>query len=222
MDAGDFANVIKLALGFGAFPTSSENAGLTEAIIEEIKMAEFILPLATGTAPSSGGELELGAAVGGLIVPGTLDPVRLAEGIAQKLGKPIPPAVDIIATPQVIAQAAAIVTHLSTCTVTFFPESIEGECTNTPTSPGTFTGSGSGGKILGLVGPVLADLMFDLGATLELPSPTLIPYCTAITLYIMAAAEVTFADATILGTAPAGGGPILPPPAPMGTGGKAE
>lgn len=196
-DAGKLASEIQTALGQkGA--VSAENKALAKAILDEVKQAKclFVPGQITGTAVSSGGPLQKGAAKDGAIL--ALLPPRLSAAVAGGLGKGPP-------TPQVLAEATGICTHLMTGKVSFSSGSITGTTTNTPSNPGTVTGVGSKGKISGLDGAAMAQLIAPShGGSV---SPQLKAKCVAIVKHIQENVEVAITG--VAGVASAGGGPAV-------------
>jgi hypothetical protein len=191
-------------------PASSQTKGLAKSIINELKTAGLVnlLPgTVMGVAPSSGGPLKNGSASNGVIL-GATPPTLVAQMIAN-MGLAGP-------TPQMLAMANAIVTHILTGKVTFKPNTITGVCSNSPTSPGALAGAGMGGTIVGLDGGKMAALM---GAAFGGVSPQLKAKCQAICDHIMKNAQVSFTMGTIVGVCSAGGGPVA---AGAGTGGKIQ
>jgi hypothetical protein len=189
-------------------PASAQTKGLAKSIINELKTAglvNFLPGTVMGVAPPSGGPVTNGSASGGLILGPT--PATLLAQMISNMGL-------AGSTPQVLAEATAIVTHILTGKVAFKPNTVTGACSNSPVSPGALTGAAMGGQISGLDGGAMASLM---GAAFGGVSPQLKAKCQAICDHIMKNAQVSFTMGTIIGVCSAGGGPVA---AGAGTGGK--
>lgn len=200
MVAADMADALKAGLGFGALSTSAELVGFATALIDHMGLSGLVNHApgtVVGVCPA-GGPISDGAATGGLVVG--LSGPTLAALMQVEMGKPS-------ISPELLGLADAITTHLLAAFITFSPGSITGTCTNTAVSPGPFVGEGTGGFFVGLVGPTLAALAAT-GIGQPAPSPELLAFCTELTNYITANAEVTYLTGTVTGTAPAGGGPL--------------
>ncbi len=209
MDEDKLAKNLHEVQGVPGEPTE-EVKGWAESIIEEVKMLAVVSLLpgtVQGNAPSSGGPLSGGAGGPGLIV-GPTGPT-LAARMATKMGLGS-------ATPKLLGMATGITTHLLTGKVMFSSEKITGVCTNTPVSPGTVTGGGTKGKIVGLSTGGMAQLVV-LGIGQTEVTDKLRKMCEAIVNHLTDDAEVSFIMGTILGSASAGGGPVI---AGTGAGGK--
>lgn len=196
MSGSTLADAIKSGLGFGAYATSTKNLGLANAIVAHVQTAvvTFAPGTITGTAPPSGGGLIGGAGTNGVIV---LVPAALESALVAVFG---------ISTPEILGLADAISLHVSGLgKVTFSSGSITGVCTNTPVAPGTFTGTGSNGHVIGLSGSTLAAAI-TAGIGQTIPTSQLTNMATEIVNHIMNNAVVTLALAT--GACSAGGGPI--------------
>jgi hypothetical protein len=185
------------ALGASSFPTSTRNILFAKAIITHLKtgVVSFLPGGITGIAPSSGGPISDGAGSGGkiLLVPSALEGLLIAA-----FG---------VATPEISKFAKALSGYImSDGIVVFDTGTINGDATNTPVSPGSFTGTGAGGKITALQGPALAVLL----ATAIGKPPTskpLLDLSTAICDHIKTNSIVALPTAT--GSVAAGGGPII-------------
>lgn len=204
LSADVLAAAIQAALGQSG-PISEKNKDLAKGIVDQVVSSSLVtLPPGTvlGTCPP-GGPLAAGSASGGMI--SALVPDAMAQEIAAGDGGPDKKIIDL---------AKAICTHIQTAVVVFAPGTIIGACTNTPTTPGPFVGTASGGKITGLSGDALAQLIApDQGGTV---SPQLKAMAGAITDHVQSAGEAVFASG-VTGVAPMGGGPLT---AGAGVGGK--
>ena len=200
MNPPKLAKEMQDAIGQSGKPTSKENEGLAKAIIGEIKELAIVnfLPGTVQGTTAAGGPLSAGSASNGVIIGPT--PVTLAARIAKESGFPGP-------TPQLLGMATGVVTHLLTGTVSFSPGGITGQCTSSTNSPGPLIGAGANGKIVGLQGPAMADLV-SKGMGQPSASPELAKLCGAIVDHIMQNAAVSFPMASVVGTCPPGGGPL--------------
>lgn len=190
-------------------PVSDEEKGLAEAIIEHFKqtaIVNFLPQSVNGTCPS-GGPLSGGTAAAGLIT-GPNGP-GLATLIASKTGKGAP-------TPQLIGFANGITTHVMTGKVNFAAGKVTGQCTNSPSSPGPVIGQGTGGKIVGLSDAGMAQLISS-GIGQASVSDVLRKTCAAICDHFQQQSEILLPPASVQGTAPSGGGPLV---AGVASGGK--
>jgi len=200
MVVADLADALKVGLGFGAEPTSSETIGMATAIINElgVGIVAHLIGEITGTAPSpSGPTLSDGAATGGLITGMT--GASLADKMKTEMGKSS-------VSSELLDMATEIADHLSTATIEFAAGDITGICAHTPTVPGPLVGEGTGGTLQGLSGPTLASALAGVFGSL---SPELSDLCNALIDYISNNAEVTYSTGSVTGTCPAGGGSIL-------------
>jgi hypothetical protein len=191
-------------------PPTAQVLGMAKSIVNELKVAGIVnIPpgMVVGVAPSSGGPLTNGAASNGII---------LGPNAASLTGQFVANMGLAGASPQILAMANAICTHIMTGKVTFAPNKVTGACSNTPVSPGALTGAAVGGTIIGLSGSAMAQLM---GSAFGGVSPQLLAKCNAICTYIMANAQVSFIMGTIVGVCSAGGGPVA---AGAGTGGTIQ
>lgn len=196
---------IQSALGQSGQPLSDKNKALAKGIVNAVAAATVTLSpgAVIGICPS-GGPLANGAAAGGVL--SGLNPNAMAQDIAASDGAPDKKVVDL---------ATAICNHVQSGTVTFAVGLVTGACTNTPVNPGTFTGTASGGKVIGLSGDTLASMIApDQGGNV---SPQLKAMAGAITSHVMTYAEGFFALGTIIGVAPPAGGPLA---GGAGTGGQ--
>lgn len=197
LDSVALAEEIKGALGFSSEPTSQKNKDIATAIVEHLKTAvvNHATSTVTGTAPSSGGPLQDGAATNGVI---TLVATDLQTRLISAFG---------VSTPEILGMGTAISTHVATGLVEFTTGNITGTCGNTSSSPGPLVGEGSGGEITNLDGSTLATLMASSmgkpGTTLELEA-----MATAIVDHIQNNAEAAYSTGFVTGTCPSGGGPI--------------
>jgi len=108
-------------------------------------------------------------------------------------------------SPELSGMASGMVTHFLLGLVGF--DLITGVCSNTTEAPGVLVGEGSGGKISGYDGTVMATLIAtSMGK--GLPTPELIDMCTELVNYIMSEAEVTYVTGQVTGNCSSGGGPI--------------
>lgn len=185
------------ALGASGFPTSAKNILFATAIVTHLKtgVVSFLPGTITGVAPPAGGPISNGAGSGGkiLLVPSALEGLLIAA-----FG---------VATPEISKFAKALSGYvMSAGLVVFDVGTINGAATNTPVSPGSFTGTGAGGKITALQGPALAIL---LAAAIGKPptSKPLLDLSTAICDHIKTNGVVALPTAT--GSVSAGGGPII-------------
>lgn len=200
LNAKTLADAMALAIKQG--PATPQMIGEATAIITELTVpATVMLPPGSvmGTAPSSGGPLTQGSSLPmGKIL--TMTPASLAAAFMANMGFPM-------ITPQLLQMATGIVTHLMTGIVTFPPNTIVGVCSNTPVNPGNLTGLAcTGGKISGLVGKSMADL---IGPALGGPAtPELVAKCQAICTHVMTSGVVIFAPGAVTAVCSAAGGPI--------------
>lgn len=209
MNVDKLADEIRLAGGLPP-PTTAPNKGMAKAIIDELKtlsVVSFKPGGVTGKAPGSGGKLTTGAASGGKIVG------PAGKTLAKKMSKEM--MLGGAVTPDLLKMASGITTHYLTGTVTFPVGKITGKCTNSGGSPGALIGEGSGGKIVGLSGPLLAGLC--AAAFGGVKSKELVAICTAIVNHIQKNAEVTFTTGAVTGACPSGGGPVTLGAAAKGT-----
>lgn len=212
LNASLLAEEIREALGKKP-PTSSQTKGLARAIVNEITSLALITfppgppgPLETvsGTAPS-GGPILRGSAKNGVIAGPT--PATLGPRMVSEMG--VPP------TPQTLALANAIATHLLTSGRISFPAgTVTGGCSNSAVSPGAFTGAGAKGLVGGLTGSGLSSL---LGSAFGGVSKELQKMCDAIVKHIQKNGVASVPPAGFTAVAPAGGGPIT---GGAGAGGK--
>lgn len=202
------ANAIHDAQGFPP-PVSDKLKGMAEAIIEHFKqkmIVNFLPNTVNGTCPP-GGPIQLGSADAGMIV-GISGP-DLATLMAQKLGEGAP-------SPKLIGFANGITTHVMTGKVSFSAGKITGVCSNSASSPGPFIGGGTGGKIVGLSGPGMAQLIVS-GLGEGSVTPELTKTCNAIVEHLQQKSDILLPTASAQGTAPPGGGPLT---AGVASGGK--
>lgn len=208
--APTLADQLKNSLGFASFPTSSQNSGLAQGIVDEITMkadVEFAPGTVTGTVPPAAGPLTLGAATGGVI--SGMTPADLAAKLQADMGFGS-------TTSQLLGMANAIVTHFLTALASFAVGTITGACTNTPATPGVFVGAGAGGTIAGLSGSGLASLMAaDMG--FGTVSAQLLAFSNTLVTYLLSNSVVTIPPGGATGVAPAGGGPLTAGAATGGT-----
>jgi hypothetical protein len=195
LNASTLADNIKNALGFSAYSTSAQNSGLASAIVAHLMtgVVTFLPGTVTGVAAPSPGPLSNGAASGGTIL---LVPSALEAALVAVFGT---------STPQILGMADAISIHFMTGMVSFATGNITGVCTNTPLSPGTFTGVGANGTISGLSGSTLATQMAT-GISQAAPTPQLTAMCNAIVSHVQGNAVVTLP--LVVGVTSAGGGPL--------------
>lgn len=201
MTGNGMADSIRTSMGFPT-PLSAQLIGWGTAIVEHLQTAGLVNNApgtVTGTCAPVPGPLLNGAAAGGLIAG--LSGSTLANLVKTYAGYPS-------ITSQLQGLCDAIVSHVQTMgIVSFASGNITGVCTNTPLSPGTVTGEGSGGTIAGLSGSVLASSAQGM-AGFPSVTPELIAFCSGIVNYIMSDASVSYATGTVTGVAPAGGGPM--------------
>lgn len=203
LNINDLADVMNAALAVldkdGApIATTDQMKTYAEAVITTLQTG--IVSHITGTVngvTAPGSPLVAGAALGGLVA--NLLPTTWASIVSG--GNPL-------ANPAMLVtdstQSTAYLT--SSCLVNFIAGTITGTCTNTPVSPGPLAaGAGTGGLILGLVGAAWAAAVMPPSGN---PILTQNLY-NAIAGYIMTNAEVEYASGGIIGTCPAGGGPLV-------------
>lgn len=193
------AEDIKLALDQADQPTSDENIGMATAILAELTENALVTiapPGLTGDAPSSGGPLLKGKAVGGKLLG--VAGITLAKKMQSEMGFPA-------ITAELTKMATGIANHfLSKGEAVFDEAAIVGPCTNTPVNPGVLTGAGAKGKIVGLDPDSLASAMAPQGpATDEIKA-----VASAIVKHIHDFAEVSFASPFVFAVCTPGGGPI--------------
>ena len=187
-------------MGFPS-PNSTQLVGWGSGVVSHIQAAalvSFAPGNVTGTCLPTPGPLTAGAATSGVIAglsgPAMASLVQAAAGY-----------------PSVSAELTAFCTEIanhvmSAGTVDFSTGTVNGACTNTPITPGTFTGTGVGGTISGMSGSTLADNVHAAAGYPGSTSPELVDFCTAIVTYIEA--NATVAGGVMSGVAPAGGGSI--------------
>ena len=185
------------SIGASGSPTSTKNIQFAKAIVTHVKsgIVSFLPGTIVGVAAPTGGPITNGAGSGGKIV---LVPSALEGLLIAAFG---------VATPEISKFAKALSGYImSSGLVMFDVGTIVGATTNTIVSPGSFTGTGSGGKITALQGPALAAL---LAAALGKPptSKPLLDMATAICDHIKTNGVVALS--TVTGAASAGGGPII-------------
>lgn len=204
MNGATLATAIKGGLGFGALATSAKNLALANAIVAHAQsgVVSFAPGTIVGTAPPSGGPLIAGAGTGGTIL---LVPSALVSALVSAFGT---------STSQIVGLANAISNHIATGLVVFAPGTIIGACSNTPVSPGVLAGSGAGGTITGLSGPVLATAITS-GIGQGAPTSQVTNMATEIVNHIMSLGVVTLPVVTAVCSA--GGGPIVGGTAAGGT-----
>lgn len=200
MNPNALANEIKNALGFSDKPTTPQLIGEATAIIAWLATGTVVNApgTVTGNAPPSGGPLSGGAASNGLIVG--LTPSVLVGFMQTYMGFPS-------VTVELQAMAAAYATHIPSAGKVAFT-SVTGVCTNTPVAPGTFTGAGANGKISGLNGDVLVNIMAASMGHLPVSKPHQ-SKCVKVVEYIMQNATVTYVFGSLTGVCSAGGGPVI-------------
>jgi hypothetical protein len=201
MVGANLADSIRSTMGFPT-PVSTQLTGWGTAIVNELTghgLVNNASGTITGTCPPSS-PLSSGAGTGGLI--SGLSGSRLASAVATAAGYGS-------VSSELSAFGAQIVAHIQTSgIVTFTSGEITGTCTNTPISPGPLAdGAGSGGKISGLSGSMLATLIQG-AAGYPSVSAQLTNFCTAIVNYIMTNASVTYASGDVEGVCPTGGGSL--------------
>lgn len=194
LDDKKLADDIQGALD-GKQPTKI-TSGMAKDIVDHLKTGIVAGPMA-GIAPPSGGDILLGAATENKII---LIPIDLIQRFLATFGEN---------TKAIIGMATAISTHITKeAIISFKPGSITGSCTNTPTSPGTFTGKGEGGEISGLSGKNLAKDMLEFLEQTE-TTEELVKMCTAITDHIQENGEALYSDGSLQGACLPGGGPVI-------------
>lgn len=196
------ADAIRSAMGF-PLPVSAELTGWATGVIGEITGFGKVNNAAgtiTGTC-APGSPLSSGAGAGGLI--SALSGSRMATAVEGDAGYPS-------VSSELTAFCAQIVLHIQTAgIVSFTSGGITGTCTDTPLSPGPLVGgAGSGGKISGLSGSVLAAAIHGAVGYPGSVSAQLTNFCTAIVNYIQSNAEVSYASGTVTGVCPTGGGSL--------------
>jgi hypothetical protein len=196
------ADSIRSSMGFPT-PVSAQLTGWATGIIGELT-GHGLVNNATGTITGTcapGSPLSSGAGAGGLI--SGLSGSRMATSVEGSAGYPS-------VSSELSAFCAQIVLHIQTAgIVTFTSGGITGTCTDTPLSPGPLVGgAGSGGKISGLSGSVLASAIHGAAGYPGSVSTPLTNFCTAIVNYIMANASVSYASGSVTGLCPTGGGSL--------------
>ena len=202
MTAADMADAIRSAMGFPT-PVSAQLQGWAQGVIEEITTSALVnnaTGTVSGTAAPVPGPLSAGSASGGLI--SGMSGSSMASKVANYAGYPS-------ASAELIAFCTEIVSHITSMgTVDFASGNITGICTNTPITPGTLTGAGSGGTISGLSGSTLASAVHGSAGFPGSTSAKLTQFCTALVNYLIANAEVSYSMGSVVGVCTPGGGPI--------------
>lgn len=189
-----------IASGLGISTTAFTDA-YARGIIASIEAATFAHAVVTGVAPSSGGALTVGTAIGGII---SISPSQM-EAITD-LQFPL--------SPQINPENAAICSYIGTGLVSFTSGKIIGTCTNTSLSSGILaSGAGVNGTILGLNGTsALAAVTSALGTVGYLG----LPFYNALINYINSNAVCAYASGSVTAAISAGGGAVTG----IGIGGK--
>lgn len=199
--ANDLATAIRTGMGFPT-PNSAQLVGWSSGVISHL-ISAGIVNFAPGTitgSTSPGGSLSSGAGSGGIV--SGLSGSAMAPLVASGAGYP-----GVSSILQIYCNQIAI--HIMTGLVTFDPGNVTGSCTSTPLSPGPLvSGAATNGKLNGLSGPTLANLIHSAVGYPGSTSSKLIQFCTAICNYLMANASVTFLTGTVTGVCPPGGGPL--------------
>ncbi|NIT99515.1 MAG: hypothetical protein GWN01_00780 [Nitrosopumilaceae archaeon] len=199
LTGSDLADSIRIDMNFPT-PTSTQLIGWGKGVVQHIQTGQVDHALVTGdTAP--GAPLANGAAIGGII--SGLDGASMASLVQTEAGYPN-------VSSELSAFCQEIVNHIqSSGLVNFDPGQITGQCTSTPLSPGPLTnGAGTGGIITGLDGNTLAGAIHGSAGYPGSTSPELVTFCTAIVNYVMDNAEIEYTPGSVVGTCPAGGGPL--------------
>lgn len=199
----DLAQAIATAQSRGT--VSPELVGWATGVIQEITTNAKVSNASgtiTGTVPAAGGSLTNGAGTNGMIA--SMIASSMAHFVVTATARYAPGA-----TPRLTNFCKAIVDHIQNDgRVTFTSGNITGNCTNSISTPGILaSGAGIQGKISALNGTTLANLVAT-DDPYPSTSPELIQFCTAVTTYIMANADVTYAAGNVTGTAPAAGGTL--------------
>lgn len=200
--ATDLSDAIRSAMGF-PLPVSNQLNAWATGIVSHIQASSLVSNApgtVVGIAPPSPGPLTLGAATGGTIS-------GLVGTVMANLITSADPTDYPSATPELTGMCNGICQHIVTAgLVSFSIGTINGACTNTPITPGVFTGIGIGGTISSLDATAMATLIASQ-ASFPFVSSQLISMCTAIVNYIMANASVSYSLVT--GVCSAGGGPLI-------------
>lgn len=197
----DLATAIRTAMGFPV-PNSTQLVGWANGVISHLETSGIVnfLPGTITGSTSPGSSLSNGAGSGG-IVSGLSGSV-MAPLVAADAGYP-----GVSSILQIYCNQIAL--HVMTGLVTFDPGNVTGTCTNTPLSPGPLAaGAASNGKLNGLSGPTLANLIHAAVGYPGSVSAKLTQFCTALCNYLMANASITFQTGTVNGLCPPGGGPL--------------
>lgn len=206
----DLATAIRTGMVFPT-PNSTQLVGWSSGVITHLTSAGIVnfLPGTITGSTTPGGSLSSGAGSGG-IVSGLSGSV-MAPLVAAGAGYP-----GVSSILQIYCNQIA--THVMTGLVTFDPGDVTGSCTSTPLSPGPLVaGAASNGKLNGLSGSTLANLIHSAVGYPGSVSLRLTEFCTALCNYLMANASVTFLTGTVTGTCPPGGGPLIAGAASGGT-----
>lgn len=197
----DFADFIRSSMFFPT-PTSTQLVGWASAIVTHLT-SNGLVNFAPGTITGDttpGGSLSNGAGAGG-IVSGLSGSV-LAPIVASNAEYP-----GVSSILQIYCNQ--IVLHIMTGLVTFDPGNVTGSCTSTVLTPGILVdGAATNGKLLGLNGTTLANLIHSSVGYPGITSTRLIEFCTSICDYLMSNASVMFLPGTVTGICPTAGGPL--------------
>lgn len=177
-------------------PISNQTKNYASGFIAAVKAAKFSnLPGTITGVTASGGPLSAGMGTGGLMV-------ILPAPMIAKAAVGVPPQ----AVPNISKENAAIIQYVGTGLITFSTGNITGSCTSTPSSPGILEdGAGANGTIIGLTGPgAVAVVSQALGSA----GPNMLAHYNALINYLLQNAVCTYAAESVVGIAPAGGGPL--------------
>lgn len=210
LDASELATkILNDSLGS---PTDKDGKPIPATTAMQEYAAGFIAAIKAGTfsnlpgtivgVTAAGGPLSAGAGLGGILVATPAPWIAKTANGFSPVG------------PDLAKEHAAVITYVMTNFITFAPGKITGTTTNTPVAPGILNnGAGTDGKFLTVNGAACMAAVIAAGVA---SGPMMVKHYTVLMSYLMEKGVGAYASGSVVGIAPAGGGPLT---AGAGTGG---